>query len=81
LAKRASPGKFITTWKQDTQSTGHLLISPGQKHGINFGNDMVKMLPKNGIVVGDREFCSCKLFEQFIKNDALFIIRIRLKMG
>jgi len=43
---------------------GHLLISPGQEHEINFGDDIAKMLPENGIAVGDREFCSRKLFEQ-----------------
>ena len=35
------------------------------------------MLPENGVAVGDRGFCSRKLFEQFIQNGALFIIRIK----
>jgi hypothetical protein len=57
--------KLITTWNQDIQSTGHLLISPGQRHEINF--NIVEMLSKNGIAFGDRAFCSHKLFEQFIE--------------
>jgi Transposase DDE domain. len=69
--------KLITTLNQDTKSTGCLLLSPGQGHEINFGDDMVKMLPENGVAVGDRGFCSRKLFEQFIRNGALFIIRIK----
>jgi hypothetical protein len=48
---------------------GHLLISGRQGHEINFGEDIVKMLPENGFAVGDREFYSCKLFEQFMRND------------
>jgi hypothetical protein len=44
----------ITALHQDTKSTGHLIISPRQEHEINFGEDMVKMLPENGIAVGDR---------------------------
>jgi hypothetical protein len=35
------------------------------------------MLRKNGVAVGDRGFCSHKLFKQFIQNGALFIIRIK----
>ena len=70
---------------QDTKSTGHLhacgtaapIISPGQEHEINLGEDMVKMLPGDGVSVGDRVFYSRKLFEQFIRNGALFIIRIK----
>jgi putative transposase len=77
--------KLITTFHQDTKSTGYLnacgtaapIISPGQEHEINFGDDIVKMLPENGVSVGDRGFCSRKLFEQFIRNGALFIIRIK----
>jgi hypothetical protein len=56
---------------------GYLILSPGQEHEINFGEDMVEMLPENGVVVGDREFCSRKLFKQFMRNGALFIIRIK----
>jgi hypothetical protein len=67
----------ITTLNQDTKSTGHLILSPGPAHEINFGEDMVKILPENGVAFGDRGFCSHKLFEQFIANDALFIIRIK----
>jgi putative transposase len=67
--------KLITTLNQDTN--GCLIISPGQEHKINFGEDMVKMLRKNGVTVGDRGFCSHKLFKQFIQNGALFIIRIK----
>jgi hypothetical protein len=52
--------KLITTLNQDTN--GCLIISPGQEHKINFGEDMVKMLRKNGVAVGDRGFCSHKLF-------------------
>ena len=33
------------------------------------------MLPENGVAVGDRGFCS--RIEQFIRNGALFIIRIK----
>jgi putative transposase len=77
--------KLITTLHQETKSTGHLnacgtaapIISPGQEHEINFGEDIVKMLPEDGVAVGDRGFCSRKLFEQFIRNGALFIIRIK----
>ena len=69
--------KLITTLNQDTQSPGHLIISPGQAHEINFGEDMMKMLPENGVAIGDRGFCSRKLFEQFIANDTFFIIRIK----
>jgi Transposase DDE domain. len=69
--------KLITTLNQDTKSTGHLIVSPGQAHQINFGEDIVKILPENGVAVGDRGFCSHKLFEQFIQNGALFIIRIK----
>jgi len=29
--------KLITTWHQDTKSTGHLILSLGQEHEINFG--------------------------------------------
>jgi hypothetical protein len=36
---------------------GYLLLSPGQAHEINFGEDMVEMLPENGLAVGDRGFC------------------------
>jgi putative transposase len=36
---------------------------------------MVKMLPENGVAVGDRGFCS--RIERFIRNGALFIIRIK----
>jgi len=56
---------------------GHLLISSGQGHEINFGEDMVEMLLENGVSVEDRGFCSRKLFEQFMQNGALFIIRIK----
>jgi putative transposase len=69
--------KLITTLNQDTKSTGHLIVSPGGAHEINFGEDIVKMLPENGVAVGDRGFCSHKVFDQFIENDALFIIRIK----
>ena len=77
--------KLITTLHQDTKSTGHLnacgtaapIISPRQKHEIHFGENIVEMLPENSVAVGDREFCSRKLFEQFIRNGALFIIRIK----
>jgi hypothetical protein len=55
--------KLIITLHQDTKSTGYLLISSGQGHEINFGGDMVEMLPENGVAVGDRGFCSRKLFE------------------
>jgi len=55
--------KLITTLNQDTKSTGCLILSPGQEHEINLGEDMVKMLPENGVVVGDRGFYSRKLFE------------------
>ena len=48
---------------------GYLILSPGQEHEINFGEDIVKMLPENGFAVGDREFYSRKLFEQFMRND------------
>jgi hypothetical protein len=34
--------RLITTWNQDRQSTGHLLISLERKHEINFGDDIVK---------------------------------------
>jgi hypothetical protein len=54
-----------------------LLISSGQEPEINFGENMMEMLPENGVAVGDRGFCSRKLFEQFIQNGALFIIRIK----
>jgi putative transposase len=50
--------KLITTLHQDTGSTGCLLLSPGQEPEINLGEDMVKMLPENGVAVGDRGFCS-----------------------
>jgi putative transposase len=56
---------------------GHLLISSGQGHEINFGEDMVEMLLENGVSVEDRGFCSRKLFGQFMQNGALFIIRIK----
>ena len=56
---------------------GHLLISSGQGHEINFGEDMVEMLLENGVSVEDRGFCSRKLFEQFMRNGALFITRIK----
>jgi putative transposase len=56
---------------------GHLLISSGQGHEINFGEDMVEMLLENGVSVEDRGFCSRKLFEQFMQNGTLFIIRIK----
>jgi len=69
--------KLITTLNQDTQSTDHLILSPGQAHDINFGEDIVKILPENGVAVGDRGLCSQKLFAQFIANDTLFIIRIK----
>ena len=69
--------KWITTLNQDTKSTGHLIVSPGQTHEINFGEDIVKMLPENGVTVGDKGFCSHKVLDQFIENDALFIIRIK----
>ena len=77
--------KLITTLHQDTKSTGYLnacgtaapIISPRQKHEIHFGENIVEMLPENSVAVGDREFCSRKLFEQFIRNGALFIIRIK----
>ena len=69
--------KLITTLNQDTKFTGQLIISPGQAHEINFGEDVMKMLPENGVAVGDRGFCSHKLFAQFIANDPLFIIRIK----
>jgi len=36
------------------------------------------MLPENGVAVGDRGFCSHKVLDRFIENDALFIIRIKL---
>ena len=36
---------------------------------------MVKMLPENGVAVGDRGFCS--RIERFIRNGAFFIIRIK----
>ena len=68
---------IITTLHQATGSTGCLLLSPGQEHEINLGEDMVKMLPGDGVAVGDRGFYSRKLFEQFIRNGALFIIRIK----
>ncbi len=45
--------KLITTLHQDTKSTGHLLLSLEQEHEINFGEDMVKMLPKNGVAVAN----------------------------
>jgi len=61
--------KLITTVHQDTKSTGYLIPSPGQEHEINLGEDMVEMLPENGIAVGGRGFCSRKLFEQFMRND------------
>ena len=35
------------------------------------------MLPGDGVAVRDRGFYSRKLFEQFIRNGALFIIRIK----
>jgi len=69
--------KLITTLHQDTKSTGCLILSPGQEHEINFGEDIVEMLPENGVAVGDRGFCSRELFEQFIRNGALFITRIK----
>jgi len=37
----------------------------------------MKILPENGVAVGDRGLCSQKLFAQFIANDTLFIIRIK----
>jgi putative transposase len=52
-----------------------LLLSPGQGHEINLGENIVEMLPENGVAVGDRGFCS--RIEQFIRNGALFIIRIK----
>jgi hypothetical protein len=64
--------KLVTTLNQDTQSTDHLIVSPGQAHEINLGEDIMKMLPENVFVVRDRGFCSHKLFEQFIANDAFF---------
>ena len=75
--------KLITTLNQETKSTGHLnacgtaapIISSGQEHEINFGEDMVKMLPEDGFAVGDRGFCS--RIEHFIRNGALFIFRIK----
>ena len=76
---------IITTLRQDTKSAGHLnacgtaapIISHRQEYEINFGEDMVELLPENGVAVGDSGFCSRKLFEQFMCNDALFIIRIK----
>ena len=62
---------------QDTKSTGCLILSPGQEHEINFVENIVEMLPKNGLPVEDRGFCGRKLFEQFMRNDALFIVRIK----
>jgi len=50
---------------------GHLLTSPGQKRETNFSDDMVEMLPENGIAVKDRGLCSYKSFAQFIANDTL----------
>jgi hypothetical protein len=38
---------------------------------------MVEILLENGLAVGDRVFCSRKLFKQFMRNDALFIIRVK----
>jgi putative transposase len=35
------------------------------------------MLPEDGVAVGDRGFYSRKLFERFIRNNALFIICIK----
>jgi len=35
------------------------------------------MLPENGVAVGDRGFCSHEVFDEFIENEALFIIRIK----
>jgi hypothetical protein len=55
---------------QDTKSTGHLIISPRQEHEINFGEDMVKMLPENGIAVGDS-----------IESNTLFTIRLPIGNG
>jgi hypothetical protein len=37
----------------------------------------MKMLTENGVAVGDRGFCSQKLFAQLIANDILFITRIK----
>jgi hypothetical protein len=73
---------------QDTKSTGYLnacgtaapIISPGQEHEINFGEDITEMLPVKGVSVGDRGFCSRKLFEQFMRNNTLFTIRIKSKI-
>ena len=45
--------KLITTLNQDTGSTGCLILSPGQEHEINLGEDMVKMLPENGVAVAN----------------------------
>jgi hypothetical protein len=62
---------------QDTKSTSYLIVSPRQEHEITFGEDIVKMLAEDGVAVGDRGFYSRKLFERFIRNDALFIICIK----
>jgi putative transposase len=52
--------KLITTLNQDTKSTGCLLLSPGQEHEINFGEDMVKMLPGDGVASGIEGFVVAK---------------------
>jgi len=65
---------------QDTQSPGHFIVSPGQAHEINFGEDMMKMLPENGVAIGDRGFFSHKLFAQFIAN-VLFSLSVLNLIG
>jgi len=48
--------KLITTLNQDTKSTGHLILSSGQSHEINFGKDIVKFYQRIELQAGIEGF-------------------------
>ena len=55
---------------------GYLLLSPGQAHEINFGEDMVEILPENGVAVGDRGLSYC---DEIWPREAVFLAALNRK--
>lgn len=68
--------KLLTSVNYETKTPSEIMIHFGQEHDMKFGEMILSTIPENGVGVGDRGFASKELFEEYIKSNVSFVIRI-----
>lgn len=60
--------------------TSEAVISFGERHDISFREEVIEMIPENGVAIMDRGFASWKFIDELCEAKRKFIVRIKNNM-